>query len=126
MEKGLEVLIRELEEYENKYGRDYLEFFKDREDKTLEFNIEGKKKFLKVIQELKKIKPIKEYENIKKIKYEGELLDNLDIGYIKLFIVIKKSIVKGEWFDVINNFLNLAKQYNILQEKLYYSIINII
>lgn len=57
---------------------------------------------------------------------KAELLDNLDLGYIKLFIVIKKSIVKGEWFDVINNFLNLAKQYNILQEKLYYSIINII
>ncbi|MDY6226535.1 MAG: hypothetical protein SPH93_02470 [Clostridium sp.] len=126
MGKELEVLIRELEEYENKYGKEYLEFFKDRGDKTLEFNIDGKKKFLKVIQELKKIKPIEEYENIKKINYEGELLDNLDIGYIKLFIVIKKSIVKGEWFDVINNFLNLAKQYNILQEKLYYSIINII
>lgn len=126
MGKELEVLIRELEEYENKYGEEYLEFFKDRGDKTLEFNIDGKKKFLKVIQELKKIKPIEEYENIKKINYEGELLDNLDLGYIKLFIVIKKSIVKGEWFDVINNFLNLAKQYNILQEKLYYSIINII
>lgn len=126
MGKELEVLIRELEEYENKYGKEYLEFFKDRGDKTLEFNIDGKKKFLKVIQELKKIKPIEEYENIKKINYEGELLDNLDLGYIKLFIVIKKSIVKGEWFDVINNFLNLAKQYNILQEKLYYSIINII
>ena len=125
MGKELEVLIRELEEYENKYGKEYLEFFKDRGDKTLEFNIDGKKKFLKVIQELKKIKPIEEYENIKKINYEGELLDNLDLGYIKLFIVIKKSIVKGEWFDVINNFLNLAKQYNILQEKLYYSIINI-
>ena len=126
MGKELEVLIRELEEYENKYGKEYLEFFKDRGDKTLEFNIDGKKKFLKVFQELKKIKPIEEYENIKKINYEGELLDNLDLGYIKLFIVIKKSIVKGEWFDVINNFLNLAKQYNILQEKLYYSIINII
>lgn len=60
MGKELEVLIRELEEYENKYGKEYLEFFKDRGDKTLEFNIDGKKKFLKVIQELKKIKPIEE------------------------------------------------------------------
>lgn len=126
MEQELGELIKELREYENKYGKYYLKFFKDRGNKTLEFNIEGKKKFLKVIQELKRIKPINEYDNIKKLKYEGEVLSSIDIGYIEFLIIIKKSIVKGEWFDAINNFLNLEKRYNILQEKLYYSIINII
>ena len=115
MEKELKVLIEDLEEYEKKYGKDYWVFFEDRGNENLEFNIEGKK-----------IKPIKEYENIKKIKYEGEIIDTLDIGYIKFLIMIKKSIIKGEWFDVISNFLNLEKRYNILQEKLYYSIINIL
>lgn len=126
MEKELEPLIKELKEYENKYGKDYLKFFKERGNKRLQFNIEGKEKFFKVIQDLKKIKPIKEYEHIKKLKYEAELLNSVDIGYIQFLIIIKKSIVKGEWFDVINNFLNLERRYNILQEKLYYSIINII
>ena len=103
MEKELKVLIEDLEEYEKKYGKDYWVFFEDRGNENLEFNIEGKKAISKAIERLKKIKPIKEYENIKKIKYEGEIIDTLDIGYIKFLIMIKKSIIKGEWFDVISN-----------------------
>lgn len=126
MENELGNLIKKLEEYENKYGKYYLRYLSYKGDKSLEFNIEGKNTFFKFIQDLKKIKPIKEYDTIRKLNYEVELLNSIDIGYIEFLIIIKKSIVKGEWFDVINNFLNLERRYNILQEKLYYSIINII
>ena len=126
MGEVLKGLIAELEEYEKRYGKEYWTFFEDRGNEKLEFNIEGKKVIFKFIEKLKGIKPIKEYENIKKLNYEGEIINTLDIGYIEFLIMIKKSIIKGEWFEVINNFLNLERRYNILQEKLYYSIINIL
>lgn len=126
MKNKLDIIIESLVMYENKFLSTYWELYDNRNDDKLDFNIEGRKIFLNTIEELRKIRPISDYKIIKDLKYEGEKFRVLDLDYLKSLLIIKKLIIKGEWFDVINNFLNLNKNYNILQEKLYYNIINII
>jgi len=123
----LNKLVEELINYENIYIEDYWKFYNIREHSELEFNVEGKKIFFKTLDGLKNIKPIREHDIIKKISTEEERRKVIiEDDYLYLLIIIKKSVIKGEWFDAINSFLNLERSYNILQEKLYYSIINII
>lgn len=124
--KELNKLYEDLINYEKIYGDVYWKCYEVRADSNQEFNIEGKRLFFRIIDVLKEIKPIGEHDIIKKLKTEEKRKVILEDDYLYLLVMIKKSVIKGEWFDAINSFLNLERSYNILQEKLYYSIINMI
>ena len=60
------------------------------------------------------------------LKYpEGQILV-LGDEYINYILEISEHMLKNEWYEVINSFYNLHINFNILQEKIYYKIINLI
>lgn len=126
MNKKLIGILEEIIEYQNDFIYDFLNNQANKDNLNLEFNIVGKKLFIKIISNLKFIEPITDYEIMRRLKYpEGKILV-LGDEYIKYILEISEHILKNEWYEVINSFYNLQINFNILQGKIYNKIINLI
>lgn len=126
MNKKLIWILEEIIEYRNDFICDFLNNQESKDNINLEINIVGKKLFIKIIKNLKSIEPITDYEIMRTLKYpEGQILV-LGDEYINYILEISEHMLKNEWYEVINSFYNLHINFNILQEKIYYKIINLI
>ena len=126
LNKKLIGILEEIIEYQNDFIYDFLNNQANKDNLNLEFNIVGKKLFIKIISNLKFIEPITDYEIMRRLKYpEGKILV-LGDEYIKYILEISEHILKNEWYEVINSFYNLQINFNILQGKIYNKIINLI
>lgn len=126
LNKKLIWILEEIIEYRNDFICDFLNNQESKDNINLEINIVGKKLFIKIIKNLKSIEPITDYEIMRTLKYpEGQILV-LGDEYINYILEISEHMLKNEWYEVINSFYNLHINFNILQEKIYYKIINLI
>lgn len=94
MNKKLIGILEEIIEYQNDFIYDFLNNQANKDNLNLEFNIVGKKLFIKIISNLKFIEPITDYEIMRRLKYpEGKILV-LGDEYIKYILEISEHILK--------------------------------
>lgn len=134
--KELKKLMKKLYNQEKKYG-EYLYKYGEYENKQiLEINIESKAVLKEFIKELKNIGAYTcSEEYIYKIKlknkfvrYNDYVYDN-GIGhmdYIKKLTKIKLFIIKGLYFNAVNELINFEHEYDILLKSKYENIIKLI
>lgn len=93
-------------------------------------NDECKKEFFNFIEEYKKIKPFTMIEFVKYNRFNEDRLSCIFMAYsmkqIKYLGKIKVSILKENWYDVLENIIELYRAYDLLEPKIYYSIIDIL
>lgn len=94
LNKKLIGILEEIIEYQNDFIYDFLNNQANKDNLNLEFNIVGKKLFIKIISNLKFIEPITDYEIMRRLKYpEGKILV-LGDEYIKYILEISEHILK--------------------------------
>ena len=93
-------------------------------------NKEYKREFFLFIEELKKIKPYSSKEYVKYNKFEENMLSCIFADYrmyhIQLLTKIKKCILKEDWKMVLEFVSELDRGCELLDNKIYYSIIEIL
>lgn len=93
-------------------------------------NDECKKEFFNFIEEYKKIKPFTMIEFVKYNRFNEDRLSCIFMAYsmkqIKYLGEIKLSILKENWYNALENIIELYRAYDLLEPKIYYSIIDIL
>lgn len=83
--------------------------------------------FLKFIKIFSSLKPIKNKDFIKVNKFNDDKLGCILIEYkmnhIKFLTKIKKNLLKENWYKALENLSELDRAYDLLDIKIYYSII---
>lgn len=93
-------------------------------------NEECKKEFFNFIEKLKEIKPFSNEEYINYNKFSENKLSCIFVDYrmyyIKYLTDLKKWMLKENWKNVLKSVSELDRACEILNKKIYYSIINIL
>lgn len=103
--------------------RIYLEKHKDD-------NKDCKEIFLKFIKIFSSIKPMKNKDFVKGNKFNddelGCILIEYKMNHIKFLTEIKKNLLKENWHKALENLSELDRAYDLLDRKIYYSIIDLL
>ena len=59
----------------------------------------------------------------RKYRVTNVLDEDDEMEYMKYLIMIKKHIVNEDWYQAIQWFIKLYERFDIMQKKIYYSII---
>lgn len=93
-------------------------------------NEEYKKEFINFIENLKNIKPLTNEEYIKYNKFNEDystcLFVDTKMVHLKALMKIKKYILKDNWYKVLDSLIKLDRSYDLLEKKVYYSLIEIL
>lgn len=101
--------------------------------KSIEIDLddeEYKKEFFIFIEKLREIKPFDNEEYVKYNKFNDKKLSCIFVNYrmnhIKYLTEIKKYILEENWYMVLESISELDRGCEILSEKIYYSIIDVL
>lgn len=123
----LQEIIQEMMAYDEKYNNDFWEGFSKKskvKNGEREYNKKGKLLFQRSITRLKEITPYDDREKLKrKYRVTNVLYEDDEMEYMKYLIMIKKHIVNEDWYQAIQWFIKLYERFDIMQKKIYYSII---